>query len=201
MYGIKDVSKKNCADVLVKAQIVNDKLSEKNSKNVNMLMTHTINEHIRPFIVQANAFETYAGMKKYLLQYSERRVDILEAIKTITSTDMTAYVHDMRAIQAKIIFIDFNRAHPETKAPAYIPRILDNLSEEQKNMSSGADVTILEARLAAEEALYTMYASKNKASSAASAMALIDKILSSTSDNEAEKEATLIDLSQSFSAM
>lgn len=56
----------------------------------------------------------------------------MEGLKAIESTDMNVYVHDMRAIQARLIFIDPNREHPDTKAPAYMTRILDNFTEVQK---------------------------------------------------------------------
>lgn len=55
-----------------------------------MLMTHIMNENIRPFIVKANTFDIYTRMQTYCPQGSEQRVEILETIKTISDTDMNA---------------------------------------------------------------------------------------------------------------
>lgn len=76
-----------------------------------------------------------------------------------------------------------------------------NKGSRSKDKANSADVTILEARLAASEALNKIYTSKNKAPSAATAIAHIDVIVSSTSDNEAEKEDALIELSYALSSM
>ena len=38
----------------------------------------------------------------------------------------------MKTLQAKLIFIDPNREHPESKAGAYMTRLLDSLAEQQK---------------------------------------------------------------------
>lgn len=133
IYSIKDVCKKqNCIKALQQLPEQEHKLDENDSKNINMLMTHTMNEHIRPFMVKENAFLTYECMQTYRPKGNEQRVDILAGVKDIDYSDLKAYVHDMRALQARLIFIDPNREHPETKAPAYMTRLLDNLSENQK---------------------------------------------------------------------
>lgn len=120
MYGIKDVckTKQNCSNALLSAPIVYRKLSENDFENVNLLMTHTMNDHIRPFLIKTNAFETYTCTQTYLPQGSEQRVDILESIKTIASTDIEKYVHGTKAIKAKLIFIDPSLDRPKTKALA-----------------------------------------------------------------------------------
>ena len=45
---------------------------------------------------------------------------------------MKTYVREMKTLQAKLIFIDPKREHPETKAGAYMTRLLDNPTDDQK---------------------------------------------------------------------
>ena len=133
IYSINDVCKKqNCTNSLLQPPSPNDKLASNDSKNVNMLITHTMDECIRPFMVKTNAYETYACIQTYRPQKNEQRVEILEKVKTIDPSNMKTYVREMKTLQAQLIFIDPNREHSETKAGAYMTRLLDNLTEEQK---------------------------------------------------------------------
>lgn len=45
----------------------------------------------------------------------------------------------MRALRVRLIFIDPNLDHPETKAPAYITRLLENLTKDKDVTSSGCE--------------------------------------------------------------
>ena len=49
-YAIKDVRhKKMCTSALTRVPSINNKRKMNNSKNVNLLMTHTMHENVRPF--------------------------------------------------------------------------------------------------------------------------------------------------------
>lgn len=103
-----------------------------NSKNINMLMTHTMNKRIRLFVLKDDAFNTYSFLQDYRTKGNEQSVEILDSVQTIISVDMKLYVQRMRSIQARLIQIDPKRGHPDTKAPAYMRRLLDNFSDEKK---------------------------------------------------------------------
>lgn len=94
-------------------------------------MNHTMSKHIRPFMVKTNASLTYACFLIYLLMGGEQKTAILDGVQTISSDDIKKYVHDMRALQPQLLSIDPYYDHPETKAPAYMTRLLDNISEDQ----------------------------------------------------------------------
>lgn len=58
-------------------------------------------------------------------------------VDKLDSVDIKHYNTDNQAIQAQPIRIDPDRKHHESKAPAYMAQLLDNLSDEQKARSSG----------------------------------------------------------------
>lgn len=99
-----------------------------------MLMKHTMSKHIRPFIFKSNASETYACLLNYHTMDGKQRTAILDEVQTISSDVIKDYVQEMRALQAQLISIEPNYDHPETKAPAYMTRILVNISEDQKKI-------------------------------------------------------------------
>lgn len=133
MFNFQDVcSKQNCSNVFLAAFIETDKLDINNSKNINTLMTHTMNERIRPFILQEDDFSTYICLEAYMPKGNELRVEILDSVQSIGFTDTKLYVQGMRSIQSRLIQIDPKREHPDTKALAYMRRLLDNVSDEQK---------------------------------------------------------------------
>lgn len=67
-----------------------------------------------------------------------------------------------------------------------------------KYKANSAEVIFLEARLATAKAPNNMYRNKIETPSAASTMDRIDNVVTSTSDNDAEKEAELLELAQSL---
>ena len=74
IYSIKDVCKnQNCANALLNSPGASDKLATNDSKNVNMLMTHTMHESTRPFMVTTDAHESYAYIQTYRLVSTGRR--------------------------------------------------------------------------------------------------------------------------------
>lgn len=66
MFNIQDVcSKQNYFNIFLAAPVVTEKLDVNNSKNINMLMTHTMNERICPFILKDDAHLTYISLQAY----------------------------------------------------------------------------------------------------------------------------------------
>lgn len=135
MYSVTDIcNKQYCPEAPQVAPATDDNLAQNNSKTVKMLMKHTISKHIRPFIVKCNAFETYMFLFTYRSMGGEQRTAILDGVHAISSGVIKEYVHEMRVLQAQLLSIDSEYAHPEIKAPAYMTRLLDKISDEQKKI-------------------------------------------------------------------
>lgn len=132
MFNIQDVcNKQNWCNVLISATNVTDKLEVNNSKNITLLMNHTMNERIRHFVLKDDAFTTYISSQAYRPKGNEQNVEILECVQTISSADMKLYVQWRRSIQTRLIHIDPKREHPDTKNPAYMKRQIGNVSNEK----------------------------------------------------------------------
>lgn len=79
MYSIEDVCKKRiCLEALSTMPEMDDKLAINHSKNVNLLMSHSISKYIRHFLVKDNAQATYDSIQSYRPKNSEQCVRILK---------------------------------------------------------------------------------------------------------------------------
>lgn len=89
MFNIQVVCKKqlacfeNCSNVFLTAPTAADKLNTNNSKNINMLMTHTMNERICPYILKDKPFSTFVCLQTYGPNGNEQRVEILDNVQSI----------------------------------------------------------------------------------------------------------------------
>lgn len=101
MYVIRDVCKKqSCLTALTENPILTDKLAINNSKNVNLLITHSISEYIRHFLIKKGVFDTYTSIQTYRPKNNEQRVYILKDISKVDSSNPKAYVQAFRVIKS-----------------------------------------------------------------------------------------------------
>ena len=96
-------------------------------------MTHTMHENVRPFLLRENACETYLSIQLFRPKSDEQRVIILSKTDQLDPLDIKQYVRDVQDIQANLIRINPEREQHESKAPAYLTRLLDNLTTRQKD--------------------------------------------------------------------
>ena len=127
--------KQNCLDILENAPQTNDKLAINNCKNVNLLIAHSIDEDLKIYVLKKSATGSYQSIYKLRPKPKEQRVNILAKVPKIDSTDIEDYVRQMQRVQGQLMRLDPERAHHESKAPAHMTRLLDNLNEQQMEKS------------------------------------------------------------------
>lgn len=99
MYIILDIcSKQFCPKALEHDPASEDKLSLNTSKNVNLLMKHSMSKRIRPFIIKPNAYLTYEYLLTYRSHGVKQKKQILDGLHAIDSNDPKVYVHEMRVL-------------------------------------------------------------------------------------------------------
>lgn len=125
--------KQNCLIVLSADRVLSDKLANNNSKKINLRMTHSMSKYICHFIAKDNPSATYESIQTYLPRNNEQCVPIFKEISDLYSTNLKDYVQKIITIQSKLIGINSARKNYELKEPAYMMRLLDNLSDDQKN--------------------------------------------------------------------
>lgn len=74
-----------CTTALTKVPSLNKKLTTNKSKNVNLLMTHTMHENVRPFFLRDNVCETYLSIQQFRPKNDEQRVIVLAKTDEIGS--------------------------------------------------------------------------------------------------------------------
>lgn len=137
ILSIEDVCKKlGCMDVFQRAPYSGDKLAINDSKNVNLLMTHSMHTDSRNFMVQSNAYETYNCMQQFRPKSNEQRLNILKDVSYLDPLHISKYVLANLEISTQLIDIDPGRDHHDYKAPAHMIRLLYNLAVDQLTVNS-----------------------------------------------------------------
>ena len=71
---------------------------------------------------------------------SAKRVDILKEVINLDPSDIEGYVKGMMHIQKQLRDIDLNAEHYETKAPAHMTRLLENLGDDRNSIPQEREV-------------------------------------------------------------
>ena len=96
-----------------------------------MFFSKTICDSLKNVVLEENAVETYETLLSLKPDSNVKRLGILKKVQEIDSSDIETYVIAMQDIQKELKDIDLNMEHYETKPPAHMNRLLENLNEEQ----------------------------------------------------------------------
>ena len=85
---------------------MNNKLDINNSKNINLLMSHSISDNVKVYVVKKTAYETFSAIDSIRPKPNEQRVAILEQVSKLDASDIKEYVRKVQTIQTQLIRID-----------------------------------------------------------------------------------------------